>query len=157
MSSLLLGAGPVAAYIERDDKRGYSIEFRHEIDFRDFSDLDPGNFANHWWPGSSRLEGEATGDILHYDAYYVRDPPGGASSAYGLAGVTRDVYGTPLGGVTVKLFRSSTDEKVSQTISDASGKYFVTTQYYPDAHYLVTYKTGSPDVFGTSENTLIGG
>lgn len=62
MSSLLLGAGPVAAYIERDDKRGYSIEFRHEIDFRDFSDLDPGNFANHWWPGSSRLEGEATGE-----------------------------------------------------------------------------------------------
>ena len=84
------------------------------------------------------------------------DITGGATYRFGVSGVTRDVYGSPLGGVTVKLYRSSTDEMVGSVVSDPSGNYFVTSPYYPDTHYLVMYKTGTPDVFGTSANTLVG-
>jgi hypothetical protein len=71
-----------------------------------------------------------------------------------LTGVSRDASGTPVAGVTVKLFRTSDDSLVGQTISDASGSWrFDTIEGGP--YYLVEYKAGPPDVFGTSPNTLV--
>jgi hypothetical protein len=70
-----------------------------------------------------------------------------------LSGVTRDASSNPLGFCTVKLFNTATDVLSQQTTSDASGNYsFVCdgTQTW----YIVTYLAGSPDLAGTTINTL---
>ena len=105
---------------------------------------------------------DASGDewcqAITWETPELIEPKGGGSnSRFGVQGVTRDVWNAPLGGVLVKLFRTSDDLKVDQIVSDPDGNYLVSTPYYPDAHYIVEYKVGSPDVFGTSVNTLIGG
>jgi hypothetical protein len=74
---------------------------------------------------------------------------------YALSGVTRDSTGAVLAGCNVKLFRTADDSLVSQTTSDANGIYIIPASPALQ-HYLVTYKTGSPDVTGASVNTLTG-
>ena len=72
-----------------------------------------------------------------------------------LADVTRDASGTPLGNCTVHLFNAATNALEQTTTSDASGNYSFTvdkTQLY----YTREYKSGAPDVAGTSVNTLAG-
>lgn len=78
------------------------------------------------------------------------------SASYGFVGVTRDQYGSPLGSVTVLLFRASGRLFITSTTSDASGNFTLATPYYPDAHFIVYQKSGSPDVQGVSVFTLIG-
>lgn len=116
------------------------------------------NYSSPWW-GSSSLTGDLSGDteILSTNPQWVAfEQVAGAVSLFGVTGVTRDVYGSPLGGCTVKIFRTSDDVLVSSIVSDPLGAFTVTTPYYPDTHYLVTYKTGSPDTFGSSVNTIQG-
>ena len=74
----------------------------------------------------------------------------------GVAGVTRDVYGSPMGGVSVKLYRTVDDSVQGAVVSDANGVYTVTTPY-ADGHYIVTYRVGPPDLCGTTINTLAPG
>jgi hypothetical protein len=117
-------------------------------------------YETPWWPGAGRLD--TPDDACLQDIYWATpemfEPKGGGTnSRFGVQGVTRDEYGSPLGGVLVKLFRTSDDQKIDQIVSDSFGNYLVSTPYYPDAHYLVQYKTGTPDRFGSSVNTLIGG
>lgn len=70
-----------------------------------------------------------------------------------ITGITRDCQGNPLGNCTVKLFGTDNDVLYGQTTSDGSGNYSISAgpgrQYY-----VVVYKAGSPDVAGTSVNTL---
>lgn len=117
-----------------------------------------GTYASPWWPGSGFI-GERGIDVAIIDPtckpYESSDITKGRNTRYGVQGVTRDAYGSPLGGCTMKLFRTSDDTLVSSTISDPVGNYLLSTPYYPDAHYVVMYKTGSPDVTGASVNTLI--
>jgi hypothetical protein len=69
-----------------------------------------------------------------------------------MVGVSRDVTGAPLGGVTIKLFRTADDSLVGTTISDGSGNWrFDSVSGSP--FYMVEYKAGATDVFGTSPNT----
>ena len=70
-------------------------------------------------------------------------------------GVTKDSTSTPLGGVTVSLFLTSTNTLIGQTISDGSGNYDFPLFNPPGPFYLVAYKAGSPDVAGTTVNTLV--
>lgn len=79
----------------------------------------------------------------------------GATTIFGVSGTTRDRYGTVLPDATVILFLTATDQKMDKTVSDADGQFLVRSPYYPDPHYLVFYKTGSPDVFASSVNTII--
>jgi hypothetical protein len=81
----------------------------------------------------------------------------GSIGRFGFLGVTRDVNGTAVGGVTVKLYHTADDTVVCSTVSDPLGNFGVTTQFYPDAHYMVAYKSGAPDIEGTTANTLIPG
>jgi hypothetical protein len=74
--------------------------------------------------------------------------------AFSLAGVTRDSTGTPLGTCTVKLFEAATDIEVGQTTSDGAGAFTFRLGNNAGYFYLVAYKPGSPDVAGTSVNTL---
>lgn len=70
-----------------------------------------------------------------------------------LHGVTKDSAGAPLGSCVVQVFRTSDDAFQSEVTSSAAGQYVM----YPDVagpFYIVAYKAGSPDVAGTTVNTL---
>jgi len=72
-----------------------------------------------------------------------------------LTGVTKDSTGVALPFCDVDLFTSTDDVLRQTTQSNASGDYSfsvtIATQYY-----IVAYKAGSPDVAGTTVNTLSG-
>jgi hypothetical protein len=80
----------------------------------------------------------------------------GSASRVGFVGTTRDQYGAPLGGCAVQLFRTSDDLFIMEQTSDANGNFLLQSWYTPDTHYIVAYKAGSTDVFGTTVNTLVG-
>jgi hypothetical protein len=79
----------------------------------------------------------------------------GVHRNFALEGVTRDTNSAPLGGVVVQLFRTTDEAFIEQSTSDVNGNYQLSTPY-ADAHYIVAYKAGSPDVAGTTTNTLTG-
>jgi hypothetical protein len=73
-----------------------------------------------------------------------------------ITGVTMDSAGSPLGSCTIHVFLTADDTEVDQFDSAAvTGVY----AYYPTVSgpfYLVAYLAGSPDVAGTTVNTLVG-
>jgi hypothetical protein len=75
-----------------------------------------------------------------------------------ISGVTLDSTSTPLGSCVVHLYLTATDEQLGTTTSNAStGAFnFTVARYSPRTHYIVAYKPGSPDVAGTTVNTLTG-
>jgi hypothetical protein len=77
-----------------------------------------------------------------------------ARTNFGLAGVSRDSSGAVLGSCTIKLFRTADDTLAAKTVSDASGNWSLPVML-SGPFYLVEYKAGSPDVAGTSVNTLV--
>lgn len=114
------------------------------------------DYRSEWWPKSGFV-GDRGVDVAFLEQRSWGDPdePSGASSRLGIAGITRDVYGTALGSVTCKLFRTSDDTLQASVLSDSvSGQYLVSTPF-TDGHYVVFYKTGAPDVYGTTANTLL--
>lgn len=116
-------------------------------------------FETPWWPRGGQLDASGN-EMLEgqwmINSEIVEPANGGTNSRFGIQGVTRDAVGNPLGGCRVKCFRTSDDTKTDETVSDANGNFMVSTPFYPDAHYLVQYKATSPDVFGSSLNTLVG-
>lgn len=115
------------------------------------------SYATPFWPGAGFV-GDS-GDVpvqAEYSQWAPYEPVSGDSSRFGFVGVTRDQYGSPIGGCTVKLFRTSDDLLLDSTTSDPSGNFLLNTAYYPDAHYIVARKSGSPDVDGVTNNNLVG-
>ena len=113
----------------------------------------PYDYDTPWWPGGGGLSGSDCCPVPPGVWYDHPDFTRGCNGRFGVVGVTRDAYGSPLGGCTVKIYRTSTDEVQATVVSDSLGNYVATTPYL-DAHYLVVYKSGSPDVFGTTSNQL---
>lgn len=71
-----------------------------------------------------------------------------------ISGVTYNSTGTPLSTSIVKLYFTTTDIVVSSTVSDSLGNYsFIGSP--STVYYLIAYKAGSPDVAGTTLNTVI--
>ena len=71
-----------------------------------------------------------------------------------ISGVTKDSAGSVLGNCVVQLFRTSDDGIVYESTSDANGVFkFYNASGGP--FYIVAYKAGSPDVAGTTVNTLV--
>jgi len=70
-----------------------------------------------------------------------------------LSGVTRDSTGATLGLCRVMIFRTEDNSFVTETTSDASGVWSVSL-LKGGPFFEVCYKAGSPDVSGTSLNTL---
>jgi hypothetical protein len=72
-----------------------------------------------------------------------------------IIGVTKDSTGAVLAGCTVEVLRTSDDNKTDSQVSDASGNY--ECSIYEDGPFkALAYKIGSPDVAGTTINTLTG-
>lgn len=80
--------------------------------------------------------------------------PSFSTRAFAIVGVTRDSGGNTIAGCVVDLFLTADDTKVATTISDGAGVFSFPATAGP--YYLVAYKTGAPDVAGTSVNTLAG-
>ncbi|MGH2359053.1 MAG: hypothetical protein ACRDGM_00700 [bacterium] len=72
-----------------------------------------------------------------------------------LVGITKTCDGSaPLGGVTVKAFRTSNDTLVGSTVSDVNGNFsIVVADLGP--YYLVCYFVDAPDLAATTVNTLV--
>lgn len=73
---------------------------------------------------------------------------------YRFQGQCKDAGGNPVPGAVVQGFRTVDDLYVGQAICDDGGYYDLGTPFTTDAHYLVAYKPGSPDIAGTTINTL---
>lgn len=126
------------------------------------------DYRTQFWPGGTLglLSDSDVGIGLKTEWWELPEAiiGGGCSSRYGFTGVTRDKYGSIVGGCTVELFLTAAngnypaDSLVYTTVSDATtGAFTVLTSFYPDTHWLRAYKTGTPDAFATSVNTLIAG
>lgn len=73
-----------------------------------------------------------------------------------ISGQTLDSTSTPLASCRVEFFRTANDTKHSETTSDGSGNYTSDPVGLGQQYYAVAYKAGSPDVAGTTVNTLTG-
>ena len=74
-----------------------------------------------------------------------------------IGAVTKDKNsGAAIAGCTVKLYRTVDDVVVATTTSDGSGNYAFWVNNSVDNYYARAYKTGSPDIAGTTLNTLTG-
>lgn len=82
-------------------------------------------------------------------------PYQGTTNFKRITGIAKDSTGTVLGGATIKVYRTADNVCELTTTSNADGAYEVGV---PDtaARYIVAYKAGSPDVAGTTVNTLAG-
>lgn len=94
--------------------------------------------------------------------YEERVRYGGTKAWKRIAGTAKDSAGAVLAGATMKPYRTADGEnnKADQTegvsgASAADGAYQVMVPT-SDTYYLVGYKAGSPDVAGTTVNTLVG-
>jgi hypothetical protein len=140
------------------DVRLNRMDFQPILEMADIWAIVPASYANDWWPGGASMFGDPAVDPTFFSEvkWGEFDQAAGASSRYGLTGYTRDALGTIVAGCTVKLFRTSDDLLLDTTVSDPTGLFLLNTAYYPDYHYIVAHKSGSPDIDGVSVNTLIG-
>jgi hypothetical protein len=73
-----------------------------------------------------------------------------------LTGTTRDSGGAALGACMVELFRAVDDVKIGNTVSNADdGKFEFRGLVRGALHYVRAYRAGSPDVAGTTVETLV--
>lgn len=165
--SSLVGAALPAFILRQDDVRNADEYFfgnesayfpAKMLDLCPASENEAVGFATAWWPAGSNLMGGLDGvpenTLLGSPARWT-DPwySLGSNGRLGFVGYTRDQYGSPLAGCTVRCFRTSSNELTAQVVSDGNGFYQATTPY-ADGHYLVIHKTGSPEVAGASISTL---
>jgi hypothetical protein len=82
-------------------------------------------------------------------------PPTGSHVLKVVSGLIYDENNNPVSGATVKLFNTSTGVLVDTQTTASDGSYRCGD---PNAVacFLVVYKAGSPDISGTSLNTVLG-
>lgn len=126
-------------------------------------------FRGGWWPsrGGMRFcgdpaspcsliqgQGDSSG-ISGVWSPWVFGNQGTQSLKY-IMGVCYDSVGGTVSGAVVQGFLTATDRFVRETTADSNGVYELGTEYPGSQHYLVAYRTGSPDIAGTTVNTLTG-
>lgn len=73
---------------------------------------------------------------------------------WSVTGQTLDASSVALAGCKVEAFKTGSDEYLGDTTSDGAGNYAFNFSTNSFPLYLVAYKAGSPDVAGTTVNTL---
>lgn len=127
----------------------YGRDPNHDDDWR----LDGAAFTPYW-PGRSGLYAEAQPLIVTPAAHTTPGLLAGGMHALGFSGITRDANNTPVGGMTVRLFRTSDSTLVATAVSRYDGSYNVSTPYAGQDHFIVCHKAGSPEIAGASQSTL---
>ena len=122
---------------------------------------------NNWftlWPPSGMMSGDRSAgyclfgiDCADYDYWspWQRASRGNGTTKF-IMGRCKDESGNGISGATVQGFLTSNDTFVGETTANSLGEYELGTVYPSTNHYLVAYKAGSPDVAGTTVNTLQG-
>ena len=117
------------------------------------------------WPRSRFCGGDPAGtamflteDASRTGCWAMIEEEGGTQSMLAIKGFCYASDGTtPISGVTVQIFVTATDTFLRDCVSAVDGAYEARTQMPAGTqHYLVAYKAGSPDVAGTTVNTLVG-
>lgn len=73
-----------------------------------------------------------------------------------IKGQCLDSVGAPVANAIVQGFVTATDAYVGEVTADNAGYYqCMTERSTATPHYLVAYKTGSPDLAGTTVNTIL--
>ncbi len=76
---------------------------------------------------------------------------------YSISGVTRSSTGSPLADCAVEVYETVSGLLRGATVSDNVGRYILdVTGGQGLTFFCVAYKPGSPDVAGTTINTLVG-
>jgi hypothetical protein len=97
--------------------------------------------------------GQGVGDSGMYEPYSC-DGEGTQTKRF-LRGITKDATLAVVANAIVQGFVTSTDAFVGEVTSGADGTYTLGTETVAGVqHYLVAYKAGSPDIAGTTVNTL---
>lgn len=158
--SAFIGAALATNYVDKSDERINRPDFLPQgaLHAECISAVAPASFESEWWPKGGGFCGDMGADVGLLEAAWwgEYDPAGGAASRFGFVGVTRDQYGSALGGCTVKLFRTSDDALLDSTVSDPTGAFLLNTAYYPDEHWIKLHKDGSPDFDGVTQDNLVG-
>lgn len=93
-------------------------------------------------------------DIDLYEPYSCDG--NGTQSLNWIRGTCYDSVLAIAANATVQAFETSTDTYKGEGISLSDGTYYVgVPSSKATAHYLVAYKVGSPDIAGTTVNTLL--
>lgn len=80
----------------------------------------------------------------------------GTQSKNFLRGTCKDADGNVVADATVQAFVTATDTFAGEVAGNVDGTYVLgVEQSKATPHYLVAYKTGSPDIAGTTVNTLL--
>jgi hypothetical protein len=161
MSGFIGDARPVNIMATKDTRLGTPFlslvdTMRRVVERADFAFT---GYRNEFWPGNKGFIGDQSTDVAIEEATWGRRPKRfayGCASRVGFIGISFDQFGTPLAGVTCSLFRTSTKEWIMDIVSGSDGSFLLQSWYSPDSHFIVFYKAGAPDVFGTTRQTLVG-
>lgn len=116
------------------------------------------SFRTPWWPNGGVLVADGgLSDVLDSPAYDDVYPVAGANGRLGFVGYSRDQYGSPLPGCTMRLFRTSTGELVAQVTSDPSTAFYTVTTPYLDAHFITCHAATPVPSAGATVDSLIPG
>lgn len=86
---------------------------------------------------------------------FSRDGEGTQSKNF-LRGTCVDASDVPIANAIVQAFVTATDTFAGEVTGHTDGTYILgVEQSKATAHYLVAYKVGSPDIAGTTVNTLL--
>lgn len=114
-------------------------------------------FTDLLWPRSQGVTGlPFTSDGIYLpDACWHTWPieESGSGSCLTISGYTKDADGNVLANCLVEAFTAADDVKRGECVSDSTG-YFVVPTLVNAQHYLLAYKSGSPDVAGQTVKTL---
>lgn len=76
-------------------------------------------------------------------------------TTYTLTGTCYDINGAIVSGATVHVFDTATDTEQAEVTSDGSGVYIADALAVQGPLYAVAYHANSPDIAGTTVNTLL--
>jgi len=98
--------------------------------------------------------GQSMSDINLYEPYSCDGD--GTQSLNWIRGTCYDATAAISANATVQAFETATDIYKGEGVSLSDGTYYVgVTSSKLTPHYLVAYKSGSPDIAGTTVNTLL--
>lgn len=104
--------------------------------------------------GTAPIGGRSLADTDLFEPYSCDGD--GTQSMNFLLGTCKDSGGTPVANAIVQAFVTATDEFVGQVQGNNDGTYVLgVPRSKVTPHYLVAYKAGSPDIAGTTVNTLL--
>lgn len=116
-------------------------------------------FRSDWWPRMAITACAGGMDDVLGSLAWDNQPwvVSGANGRLGFVGYSRNQYGSPLLGATVRLFRKSTSELVAQVVSDVNTGFYIVTTPYLEEHFITChFSTPVPGGGATADNLIPG-